>query len=297
MVTGGTGKQRLRRDTSLREPPKWRVLILSNGEEPIETKLTASAGQYRRKVRAGQLVRMVDIPAERSPGSAFDGGGNFDPVKFAAAIKRETATHYGTAGPAFVEKLIERGVGRALLRERVGAFVSGVIAGAHGQAERVAERLGVIAVAGELAIEFGITPWPKGTAIKAAQWAFGQWLTKRGGVRPFEERQAMAQVKGIIERFGDSRFDDITTPDPDRRPVADRLGFRRGVGGGRQWLVLPEAWRSEVCVGLDSERVASVLAQRGMLSRSKGALMKQAKVKGVPTWFYILASKILMGNR
>jgi hypothetical protein len=27
---------------------------------------------------------------------------------------------------------------------------------------------------------------------------------------------------------GDSRFDDVTTPDPDRKPVVNRAGFRQG---------------------------------------------------------------------
>ena len=69
-LANGAGKARAARDGSLREPKSWRVLILSTGEVPIETKLAEEKG---RKARAGQLVRMLDIPAERGAGfGVFD---------------------------------------------------------------------------------------------------------------------------------------------------------------------------------------------------------------------------------
>jgi uncharacterized protein (DUF927 family) len=297
MITGNIGKQRLRRDTSWREPPQWRALILSSGESPIETKLTEAKG----RAKAGHLVRVVDIPAERSPGTAFDrseGEDGFTAIAFIDAVKRETSTHYGTAGHAFVEALIDHKVDRSGLRERVDAFKRDVIAGAHGQAERVAERLGVVAAAGELAVAFGIAPWPVGAPTKAAKLAFGQWFAKRGGSKPFEERQAIERVKGIIERFGDSRFE-TTTTDPDRRPVVDRLGFWRGDGENRRWLVLPQAWRDEVCRGLDPEAVAKTLAGLGMLERSKTGrdLAKLVKVRGRVMRFYVITPLILEGGK
>jgi Domain of unknown function (DUF927) len=72
-LANGSGKARTARDGSLREPKSWRVLILSTGEVPIETKLAEDRG---RKARAGQLVRMLDIPADRCRGfGVFDHGG------------------------------------------------------------------------------------------------------------------------------------------------------------------------------------------------------------------------------
>ncbi|PZR80851.1 MAG: hypothetical protein DLM68_18775, partial [Hyphomicrobiales bacterium] len=73
-LANGSGKARAARDGSLREPKSWRVLILSTGEVPTETKLAEDRG---RKARAGQLVRMLDIQADRGEGfGAFDHGGS-----------------------------------------------------------------------------------------------------------------------------------------------------------------------------------------------------------------------------
>jgi putative DNA primase/helicase len=81
-LANGCGKARAARDGSLREPKTWRVLTLSTGEVPTETELSEEKG---RKARAGQLVRMLDIPADRGMGfGVFDHAGpEGDPSKLA----------------------------------------------------------------------------------------------------------------------------------------------------------------------------------------------------------------------
>ena len=69
-LANGSGKQRARRDGSLQEPKGWRVSVLSSGELPVETKIAEDLG---RKVRAGQTIRLLDVPADRRLGfGAFD---------------------------------------------------------------------------------------------------------------------------------------------------------------------------------------------------------------------------------
>jgi uncharacterized protein (DUF927 family) len=202
----------------------------------------------------------------------------------------------------------------------VNAWIEMRMFGAHGQADRVAERLGVIAVAGELTIEFGIVPWPAGAASDAAAWVLSEWL-KSVGARPFEEQQAIAQIRGMIERYGDSRFDnmganlgdredlepkvrEVTTKDGTTRscqdrPVSDRLGYRREEGAERRWLVIPQASREVMCAGIDPEKTALVLAERGMLERGTekdGRLQRQVKIQGKKHRFYVLTPAILDGE-
>ena len=64
-LSNGGGKVRASRDGAMREPKSWRVMVLSTGELPVEAKLREDRG---RKARAGQLVRMLDIPADRGFG-------------------------------------------------------------------------------------------------------------------------------------------------------------------------------------------------------------------------------------
>ena len=85
-LANGAGKQRAGRDGSPREPKSWRVLFLSSGELPVEAKLSEAPG---RKARAGQLVRLLDVPGDRGAGfGVFDNGGpNGDAGALAKSIK------------------------------------------------------------------------------------------------------------------------------------------------------------------------------------------------------------------
>jgi uncharacterized protein (DUF927 family) len=282
MATAGVGKARMRRDATLKAAHKWRVLILSSGEMPIETKLNED--MRRGKAQAGHLVRAVDIDARRDCG-VFDRpyvDAEVNPEAVANGLRRAASTHYGVAGPEFVRRLIESGMTSEGLRKRVGAFVDDVlkdIGDYHGQVARVAERFGLVAIAGELAVELGIVPWGKGVSTDDAAELFAAWLKARGGVTRYEAQQAVAQVRGFIERFGDSRFDDITSATGvstsaadflDQKPVHDRAGYRQGAGANKRWLILPEAWRKEVCKGLNPALVAKTLRELGMLEGGTG---------------------------
>jgi uncharacterized protein (DUF927 family) len=317
MTASGQGKARMSRSVQLRPSYQWRTIMLSTGEIPISQKL---AEVRYRKVRAGQLVRIVDVPAERGPYGVFDGYPDFDAATFSKRLRQAAIESYGAAGPAFVKALVDRGISGEHVRELVKGWTDKRVVGAHGQADRVAERLGLIAVAGELAVEFGIAPWPAEAASNAAAWALFEWL-KAVGARPLDEQQAIAQVRGMIERYGESRFDNMQVDPGDRedlepavstvitkdgttrsyqdRPVSDRLGYRRADGPDRRWLVFPQAWVDVICAGIDPKRTAALLADRGMLERGTekdGRLQRQVKIQGKKQRFYILTPAILDGE-
>ena len=56
---------------------------------------------------------------------------------------------------------------------------------------------------------------------------------------------------------------------PGSSRTINRVGFRRRVHGAWEYHVLPQAWRNEVCEGLDPRRVAEVLADAGYLMPGK----------------------------
>ena len=293
-LSNGTGKARAARDGSLREPKSWRALILSSGEIPTETKLSEDRG---RKARAGQLVRMLDVPADRGFGfGAFDGGGaDGDAGKLAKAFKHAAISAYGTAGPEFVRQLIAGDVTGEDVRGFVAGFVASTVPpGADGQIDRAAQRFGLIAAAGELAALLGVTSWGRGESREAAAWALDQWITQRGGAEPAEIRQAIEQVRLFIEQHGEFRF---AAPDgDDARSVNNRAGWRKGSGTEREWWVSPEVWRVEVCAGIDAKVAARTLAERGMLRRQADKLQCTVKVEGIAKRAYVLTAAILQGG-
>jgi uncharacterized protein (DUF927 family) len=302
MATSGVGKARMRRDATLKASHTWRVLMISSGELPIEAKLNEDL--RRARAQAGHLVRAIDINARREFGAFDRAHVDFDPLTFADQLKRAALANYGTAGPEFVRQLIGRGVAGETVRRRVGDFVESALrafTAAHGQAARAAERFGLVAVAGELAIEFGIVPWSEGQPTADAHELFGAWLGARGGSAAYEARQAVAQVRHFLAAHGDARFDALDPPpvslagqEIERRPVINRAGWRRGEGEDRRWYVPPEVFRREVCAGFNLADAVRALTEIGALERDvNGKSSQSLRLLGMKTQrLYVLTPAI-----
>lgn len=305
MLGNGVGKARARADGSARDRKTWRTPVISSGEQPIEGKIK----EENNRVFAGQLVRMIDLPADRGLGfGVFDhAGAEGDAATLSDALKAEAKRHYGTAGPEFIKRLLARGVEQVAteVEARMGTFLRGQARPlASEQVRRVAKRFALIAAAGEIAVSLGIVPWAEGMASEAAIWAFKQWQHRRGGIGLTEERQAIEHVQLLIERHGETRFDAVkenrsgpTTMAEyaDGLPVRDRLGWRKGEGDEREWWVPPETWKAEFCNGMDPEFVARTLYKRGMLRRQDERNL-QCKVRvggGNPFRVYALTAAII----
>jgi putative DNA primase/helicase len=288
-LANGLGKQRALRDGSLSEPKSWRVIVISSGEVPLEAKLTEGKG----KARAGQLVRILDIPADRGLGfGVFDDGGAFgDAGGLSRAIKSAAVANYGTAGPAFVRRIVDANVSGDDVGNMVADFVAHECpSGADGQCERAARRLGLVMAAGELATSLGITSWQADEARGAAAWALKQWMSMRGGSEPAEARQAVRQVRLFIEQFGESRFDPLDQPDA--KPSLNRAGWRKGQGEEQEWLIPPEIWRTEICEGLNPTVVVRALSDRGMLEKAKDGFQPVRKIEGANRRVYVVNGRI-----
>jgi uncharacterized protein (DUF927 family) len=290
-LSNGTGKARAARDGALREPKNWRVLIVSSGELPFEAKISEDRS---RKARAGQLVRILDIASARSFGVFDHAGDDRDPSNLAKAFRQAAVSAYGTAGPEFVRQLMREGVTGDRVRKLVADFVSRHIpTGSNGQVDRAAQRFGLIAVAGEIATQLGVTPWREGDATAAAADALERWIEGRGGTEAAEIRQAIAQVRLIIEQHGESRFQPVDDP---AKPVLNQLGWRKGHGPEREWLIPSETWKSEICGGLDPKFVARTLADAGMLERASDGNQQVRKIGGVNKRVFVINAAIIDGG-
>ena len=138
---------------------------------------------------------------------------------------------------------------------------------ASGQVQRVAKRLLLCAVAGEMATEWGIFPWTQGGALDAAQRCFQAWLSLRGGMGSAEDSAILSDVCRFLEANGASRFQDVQNPSA---ICVGRVGFRRTVSNGTEYYVLPESFKSEVCSGHNPNHAAKVLKEHGLLLPGDG---------------------------
>ena len=92
-----------------------------------------------------------------------------------------------------------------------------------------------------------------------------------------------AQVRRFFESHGASRFEDITATVDQR--VINRAGFfRNSVSGTREYLVLPEAFKQDVCAGLDEKAAVKVLVAQGWIARGgDGRVTQKLRLPGTGT--------------
>lgn len=285
----GRGKQRASRTGSARRVTRWRCLVISSGERSIGTTMTE--GGHRMK--AGQSVRLLDVPVARTYG-AWDNLGEMDsPAAFSDALKRGAATHHGHAGRAFLEKLTQDGRDFCALLERAKALPLFSTESSEGQEKRAAARFALLGLAGELATEYGLTGWPEGEAMGAAAEGFRLWQTTRGRGND-ERRQVLERVSGFIDRHGDGRFSSVDRPN---EPVRDRAGWWRELDDEREYLFNAEGMR-EALKGFDFKRALDVLQEAGAVPPpgADGKRAHPSRIGGRPVRVYPVNPNRLEGG-
>lgn len=297
MLANGSGKARAGRSGTARARQTWKLLFLSAGEIGLSQHLQ-SVG---KKTKAGQEVRLVEIPADAGTGfGLFEhlhgvAGG----AELSTAINEAAVKHYGTAAVAFLEALCrDRDEIGFWLKEEVRRFVDGNLpADSSGQAHRVCQRFALIGLAGEYATSTCITGWDEGDALRAAADCFAVWLDGRGGAGNQEKDSILSHVKAFFEAHEESRFSDLN--DISERPTINRAGFRRTGEAGVEYLVLPEVFKREICTGLDPKAAARALIEAGWIRpASNGWAQRAERLPGKgPTKVYVFTAKIWEASR
>jgi putative DNA primase/helicase len=308
-LDNNSGKARARRDGSGRPPASWRLLFLSTGEVSLATKIT-EAGFGR--AMAGQAVRVLDIPADA--GSSFglfeDLHGAKDGDIFARRLNEAAASYYGTPIRKYLEELTDdRGGSAGWVESVCNRFIAELkIEKCDGQVQRAAGRFALIAAAGELATQMGITGWAEDATSEAVEKCFRAWLDMRGSTGPLELASGVRQVRKFIEANGESRFapwnekpEEINRSGANR--VANRAGFKRRVqpeAPEEEYYILPETFRDELCRGFDWKALAQELVRRKILipSPNNGPLSQAIRIPalGKTTRVYCITSAIFEGD-
>jgi putative DNA primase/helicase len=304
MLINGTPKARSTRASELKAQPSWRSTLLSSGEIGLADKIR----EGDKTPRAGQLVRLVDIPADAGCGlGAFEDTKGMEPAAFAEALKSAALRTYGTAGLAFVEGLVaNREQLEVEARERIKAIKDRLLAGIpspDGQVHRVADRFALAAASGELARTILDLPWAEGEAEHAAAVCFQAWREARGGDGSGELLEVLAALRTVVEREGESRFrslDVLLTADAgsgapyQAGPIRDLLGYRFMHGGELIYGFTASGWTAVVGhIGRPST-IAKMLADLGMLVTQADQNHRFSKrIDGRPKALYALKASAL----
>jgi uncharacterized protein (DUF927 family) len=269
------------------------LAYLSTGE----TTFAAKAAEAGESTRAGMDVRLIELSADAGAGmGAWQNLHGFEtPRALANHLRAAAATYCGTAALAFLVKLVKERAENAVNLEATLTALKNAFLKKHvtrdmdGQVSSVGTRFAILAAAGELSTDYGVLPWPRGEAIRAAGACFQKWITARGSVGAGEDVRGVEQVRASIATHGSLRFEPYqpppACPPDDNRPdfvpspekIPNRLGFKQrvgGLGGESEWRYLfhADAWKNEVCKGLDHQQVARALLKLGFLEHDDGRL-------------------------
>ena len=313
MIANEAEKIRGSRGLLARKRRTWRLLGLSSGEKG----LAAHMMEAGKKPNEGQMVRMPSIPADAGAGlgmferlAGVPEGDNAGKL-FAELITAASASNFGSAGLTWLQWLSDNMTevaeqGATLMRRMENEWVP---ERAHPQVWRVATRFALVGAAGEMATAAGVTGWQEGEAERAAQVCFDAWLKSRGHAGNGEEVAMVRHVVAFLEKNGDALFTwTHRAMDDHKASTPLRAGFKRMLdedgsplkidaafdyvnrhsnpenneqrSAQVEYLVLPEAFRRDVCKGFDPHAVAEVLRKRGHLVHEKDRLMTKQRLPG-----------------
>ena len=299
-VASGTKGPRATSAGHLRETLHASVLVLSTGEKS----LTQFIGE---ELQEGARKRLVDVPAEVQPGSAFEtipreqihivGRRLFD------AMKRQ----HGAVGRDWQRYLVEIGSDRlkADLDRHREAFLAlpevvGIAEQAHPQVRAVVNRFALYATALRMAIAAELLPWSIEEADAGIIACMQRWVTQRGNLDTAGEvvRAARQVERELVSSLGD-RFIHIRRSGNKWTPVSEADEFRQrtpelfdGYAKPDRILVRSEAWR-RYCNGFDPAEIARHFQQRGALIADDHGVSKSEQVISKTGRFYVLARAAL----
>lgn len=262
LLCNGAGKLRAKQSGGAKEKQSWRIVFLSNGEISFSDHIRQSG----EKVRGGQEVRVIDIPADTGKHGIFDYLHDFtNGDAFSRTLAQNVEAFHGVAGKAFITFLTQNIEGATQrIKTLSHEFIEkNMPLNADGQVVRVLHKFALIAAAGSLATEAGITGWPEGEAFWSASQCFYAWLKRRGGVSAQEGKEMLLQVRRIFEQHGNSRFAFIDEELPTK--TINQIGYKRKIDGEWHFYVLSESFKQDICIGFESELVAKILVEKGWL--------------------------------
>ncbi|MCX8984204.1 DUF927 domain-containing protein [Citrobacter portucalensis] len=282
----GAGKLQGAKEGGNRELKRWRTVAISTGEMDIETFLSAGG----LKVKAGQLVRLLNVPMEKS--TVFNGQPNGK--AHADALKESWLENHGAAGREWVKWLAShQQEARQVVRDAQTRW-RGLIPADYGeQVHRVAERFAILEAG--LLLSVHITGWGEQACRDAIQHSFNAWV-KEFGTGNKEHQQIIEQCEAFLNAYGFGRFAPLNYSLEDL-PISELMGYRDS--GERfddpmLFYVLPEPFKKHVSGSHNKDVAARILYEAGMLRKpasGKNWQIRTPRLKHLNNarpWTYVL---------
>ncbi|CAH3354505.1 TPA: DUF927 domain-containing protein [Klebsiella michiganensis] len=282
----GVGKLQGAKEGGNRDLKRWRTVAISTGEMDLET-FIATAG---RKTKAGQLVRLLNIPLSKAVHFHEHRNGK----QHADALKEAYQHHHGAAGRQWIKWLADhQQQATEAVRECEARWRSLIPADYGEQIHRVAARFAILEAA--LLLGEAVTGWDAQTCRDAIQHSYNAWL-REFGTGNKEHQQIIEQCEAFLNAYGLSRFAPLPY-DPQDLPIAELMGYRDN--GERfddpmLFYVLPEPFKKHVAGSQNKDVAARILHEAGMLRKpasGKNWQIRTPRLKHLNNarpWTYVL---------
>jgi hypothetical protein len=283
----------------------FKVLVTSTGELPL--------AEFIPNVQPGQLVRLVDIPAQVQAQSAFETIAENDIDAAAKRFYGATKKFHGAVGIDWLRYLVAQAPEqfRIDLQAQSARFfalpeVDEIRRRAMPQVKTVVNRFALIAAALAMAIGAGILPWSVEDSDAGIVACMRRWVRQRGNIdvagevlRAVRQRQQLLAVtlqdRFIHLRVEQRRLVPATASERRKLAMADQFdGYVKHAEDGTRILVKPDVfngwWRE-----CDADAVKKHLLQAGLLIPGAKEMPRAEKVSsGRPAArFYVLAATFI----
>lgn len=267
----GLGKLQGAKEGGNRDLKRWRTVAISTGEMDIET-FVATSG---KKIKAGQLVRLLNIPLSKAVRFHEHQNGK----QHADALKDAYQHHHGAAGRAWIKWLADHQQQAIETVRECETRWRGLIPADYGeQVHRVSARFAVMEAA--LLLAEVITGWDAQTSRDAIQHSYNAWV-REFGTGNKEHQQVIAQTEAFLNAYGLSRYAPLGY-DPRDLPIHNLAGYRKK--GSHEddpmiFYTFPATFEKEIASGFNPQQFAEVLKKSGMLTPPSSGKGYQGRVR------------------
>lgn len=286
-VINGVSKVQGAKDGGNREVTRWKVMLFSTGEKPLETFVERGGDKWQ----AGQAARLPSIPSNAGQGlGIYDTlHGHANGATLSEALNEAATRQHGEIGRAFIRLLQEQPESQDIARALQSDFMQ-TLPALSGQARTVALRFALTAAALELAARHSLIAIPAGVSFTAIKQCFDDWIARSGGGK-YEDNAIMSKAVAFMDSYGHSiRFE--KWPLLKGAKTGDRLAGYIQFGetsAHDEYMIIPAVFESEICQDFDPQKVCEVLHAAQWLKKPTGRGWKiQKKQNGLPQRFYVL---------
>lgn len=298
--TSGKGKLRMSETGELRGQHQWALCVLSSGECSLQDKIELTS---KRKAKTGELIRGLDLPVgevEQQQVLAQD-----EQRMLVERLKLGCGETYGTAGPAFVQAVMDSLTADELvemLAESVESVHQGLVAFAKMQTSllgaahiRALRRFAFVQVAGLWAVQAQVLPFAEDSVEAAVRAVVKAWLGRLPALS--EGASALDVIRAYVIRHSAQILDyeswRATGADTARLP-RDLRAIRK-----KNRLLFTEEQFLQACGGFSMNEALKHLRDQQLLEREAEKLtlrvdIAEMGIKRIP--FYAIDVRRLLGG-